>query len=210
MFCQKCGKEIKEGAKFCPSCGAASDGSDLSGGAKPKSGKKKILKAVKITCLVAAIGLAAVIGLMVLTARSGYAGAHVTSLVNDLRNFKSAALLYYGDYNKWPDAGGPLGDKLAGELARYSYGSSYQYPRGIYITPPSEDADGALRQYIGVNLERVVDPKNRFGSSYSFGKLLKEIKKKLAGSAREIGLFQASGAEIAPYRDAPVVYMNMR
>lgn len=68
MFCQKCGKEVREGEKFCQNCGAAVVGNVLNTGTgnmgqfsgmpaeKPKSKKKIILLAGIVIVLILAIG----------------------------------------------------------------------------------------------------------------------------------------------------------
>ena len=70
MFCQKCGKEVREGEKFCQNCGAAVVGNALNTGngnmgqlsgmpsKKPKAKKKIILLVGIVIVLILAIGAA--------------------------------------------------------------------------------------------------------------------------------------------------------
>lgn len=42
MFCKKCGKEMSDGTKFCPACGANQEGSESSGGSNQSAGQANI------------------------------------------------------------------------------------------------------------------------------------------------------------------------
>jgi hypothetical protein len=218
MFCKKCGTEMKDGAKFCPSCGVASGDSGFAGGAvKQKGGKKKIFKVIKIVCLVVVIVLAGLVGFMSLATKSATDHALTTwFLENDLRHLRSAGLLYYGDYNSWPDAGDPVRGELSDKLEQYSDGFNAQYLGGIYITPQI-NMDGSERQFIGFSLEKGIKINRGYRDlkllGYKVGdsldKNVKGIKKNLASRAKNNGYYQVSGAEVAPYRNGPVVYVVM-
>jgi hypothetical protein len=59
MFCNQCGKEIKEGARFCNHCGALTDINSIGSGlAKPTKGKKTQFVVIAVA-LLAVIGIGA-------------------------------------------------------------------------------------------------------------------------------------------------------
>jgi hypothetical protein len=138
-------------------------------------------------------------------------------LVHDLFELKTGALRYFGDYIRWPDAGSPVSGELVEELVQYmDTGLNAQYLGGVYITPPI-NIDGEESLYIGVSLEKGAKINRRRGDiesrgykvGDSFDKNMEGIKKNLASKAKDNGYYQVSGAEVAPYRDASVVYMRM-
>lgn len=56
MFCQKCGKEVRSGAKYCPHCGAAvSVQMELRTKEKSKKEKSKLVIALRIALMVCAV-----------------------------------------------------------------------------------------------------------------------------------------------------------
>ncbi|MDR1137579.1 MAG: hypothetical protein LBK91_04580 [Synergistaceae bacterium] len=96
-----------------------------------------------------------------------------TRIINDLRNLKGSALMYYVDENEWPPAGYIEGD-LAKSIDRYMdrpWISANRYER---VWVKSENVDGKEVFVIGVTLKDDDTDES--------------IRKLLAGSAEERGL----------------------
>jgi hypothetical protein len=115
-------------------------------------------------------------------------------VINDLRNLKSAALLYYGDHLTWPGSGDeasldyytdrPVVNATPSRFGWISIGAEY------------DDGQGTTRANIGVGL---ID-----GSAGS------GVQKKLAAKAADTGLLGASTGSTTKYTTGTAVWMNMR
>ena len=119
--------------------------------------------------------------------------AEATRIINDLRNLKSAALLYYGDNLKWPAQDDVL------ELDKYldrPIASGDRYER-VIIGGEYDDASGNKKANIGVKL--------RPGSNST-----PAILEKLAGRAADAGLLENADSLDSYGGSSLEVYMNMR
>jgi general secretion pathway protein G len=137
-----------------------------------------------------AAGFALLAGMMAATG-SATESAEATKIINDLRNLKSASLLYYGDNLKWPT------QSDAPKLDQYSdrpLVSGGRYER--VIIGGEYEIDGVKRANIGVKLPP------------SMGTL--GVRRKLESKARDASLL--NGAQgMAPYKkESMEVFMNMR
>jgi hypothetical protein len=119
-------------------------------------------------------------------------GAEGTKIIYDLRNLKSASLLFYGDNLRWPT------QSDASELDKYSdrpIVSTDKYER-VIIGPEFTDERGNTRVNIGVTL-------GKHNSSAN-------IRRKLESAAAETGLLNAPDS-LEPYKkESMTVFMNMR
>ncbi len=136
---------------------------------------------VELLIVIIIIGILA--GGMLLVAGGGTDKANATKIVSDLRNLKSAALMYYADNNKWP-ATGAASDTLGSYMDR-SVSTDYR----TYADPVSGD-------YVGYN-----------GALLTSG-----VKTKLGLVAKESGLYQgnATAPSTAEYTDGASVWMRVR
>jgi general secretion pathway protein G len=103
---------------------------------------KKFLKARKggftlVELLIVTVIIGILAGMMMLTMGSATDGAEATKLLNDLRLVKSAALLYFFDYEEWPDKGvstGQLGSDAVASLEAYmDKPLAGKYSGGIWV-----------------------------------------------------------------------------
>jgi hypothetical protein len=121
--------------------------------------------------------------------------AEATKITNDLRNLRSASLLFYGDTLQWPNPGEEA--KLDHYVDRPIVGASPRKYAKVVISGKIPDSRGAERQYVGVEL---IPAQN--GS--------KSIQKKLAEKAENSGLLQLDDGIPSTYRSGLNVYMNIR
>jgi general secretion pathway protein G len=119
--------------------------------------------------------------------------AEATKIINDLRNLKSAALLYFGDNLAWPT------QAEVRELDKYSdrpIVSGDRYER-VIIGGEYDDDSGVKRANIGVEL--------RPETNGTPG-----IRQKLADRAQDTGLLENADSLDSYSGSSPEVYMNMR
>ncbi|GHV53538.1 hypothetical protein FACS1894216_11730 [Synergistales bacterium] len=108
---------------------------------------------VELLIVVIIIGILA--GMMMLTMGSATDGATAARIISDLRNIKSAALLYYLDNTAWPEAGGAVGTNLD----RYLDRPAAQFDAKIYvpgITAVEVTVSGQDRVLYGLTLAGTV------------------------------------------------------
>ncbi|MDR0651746.1 MAG: hypothetical protein LBG12_00420 [Synergistaceae bacterium] len=131
--------------------------------------------------------------MMMLATENATDSAEATKIINDLRNLKSAALLYYGDNLEWPAQEDVL------ELDEYldrPLVSGGRYER-VIIGDEYVDGSGNKRVNIGVEL--------RPGGNGATA-----VRKKLASKAEDSGLF-GNADSLDYYSGSSLeVYMNMR
>lgn len=112
-----------------------------------KKNRKKGFTLVELLIVIIIIGILA--GMMMLSTGSATDKAEATKIVSDMRNIKSACLMYYADKGAWPDAAGPLttaqakGGKVSDYLdtnpdARYELNVTDGI--NVVFTPGSTDA----------------------------------------------------------------------
>jgi type II secretory pathway component PulM len=202
MFCEKCGKEMKDGAKVCPSCGSTVGAP----AARPAKKRSKLLAVVgAITVLVIAF-----LGFLL----SGPPASHsaiAIRIMNDLRNLKSASLLYYGDNLAWPaNADVSKLDKYCDRPIVNAPARSFELSGGnvgklkyesVTIGGEYTDNSGTKRANIGFEFS-VLDSNNKDLSA--------SVAKILAGSAKNNGLLN-DDSSLTPYNGKkPVVFVNMK
>jgi general secretion pathway protein G len=137
--------------------------------------------------------IAILAGMLLIATGSATDSAEATKIINDLRNVKSAALLYYGDNLEWPD------NAAVGSLDRYadrSFTDRYTVAIGSEFT---ETLGGVTVTRVRIGLA----PKKTITSG---------IATKLTSKARDAGLYgTAEGAsDSSLYTGGAMVYMNMR
>jgi general secretion pathway protein G len=149
-----------------------------------------------VELLIVIMIIAILAGMMLLATGSATDGAEATKVVNDLRNLKSAALLFYGDTLKWPATADDVKslDKYADRpvvganpprYATVKVGAAY-----------NDSATGTSRQHIGVTL--IASSNGTAG-----------IQKKLAAKAMDTGLL-ATESGTAAYASGLDIWMNMK
>jgi general secretion pathway protein G len=133
-------------------------------------------------------------GMVLLSSGSATDGAEAAKIVNDLRNLKSAALLYYGDNYRWP------ADADKGSLDMYTdrpVVNSTRYKSVMIGTDYLDARSGVQRANIGVLLDTA--------SNGTPG-----VQKKLETKAENSGLLK-DGSTSDPYvAGGAEVWMNMR
>jgi general secretion pathway protein G len=126
--------------------------------------------------------------MMMLATGSATDGAEATKVINDLRNLKGAALMFFVDEQQWPT--GTDGTSLDSYMDRAFLDGNVRYD-GLLVA--SADVNGTRRSIIGLQLK--VNDTHRAG-----------VQKKLAGSAKNSGLYDAAGD---PYTGGADIYMAM-
>lgn len=84
MFCTSCGKQVREGAQFCPSCGRAAGGGEAARAASPASvviGQRRKSKISVAPILLSLLLTAFAISQMAL----GFIGVSTTGVVTDMQ-----------------------------------------------------------------------------------------------------------------------------
>jgi general secretion pathway protein G len=150
-----------------------------------------------VELLIVIMIIAILAGMMLLATGSATDNAEATKVINDLRNLKSAALLYYGDNNTWPTG------SQATVLNRYSdrpiVKANASDTVGRYVVTIGgeyTDDGGNYRVNLGVTLEAAAKETG--------------VQKKLASKAASTGLLSSEKNATAPYSTGTVVWMNMR
>jgi general secretion pathway protein G len=142
-----------------------------------------------VELLIVIMIIATLAGMMLLATGVSMDSTEAAKVIGDIRGLKSAALLFYGDNLRWPDATETKSLDLYADRAvdtgRYNVtiGDSY------YV-------DGVRRTNIGVVL---------VGANNS----TPGVKNKLASKAKDVGLFKTADTA-TEYDGGTAVYMNMR
>jgi general secretion pathway protein G len=133
-------------------------------------------------------------GMMLLSTGSATDGAEATKIVNDLRNLKSAALLYYGDTQKWPT------NSDVKSLDRYTDRPVTDGKRYKTVTIGAEYTDsatGITRTNIGIEL-------------YPDGNGAQGVQKKLEAKAADAALLAGASSSSLYVAGSTEVWVNMR
>ena len=150
-----------------------------------------------VELLIVIMIIAILAGMMLLATGSATDGAEATKVVNDLRNLKGAALLFYNDEGIWPASGSeksldlysdrPIVQASPSRYATIKIGADYPDP-----------ISGNSRRNIAVQLVT--------GKTDTAG-----VKKKLATKAADAGLLnlEANPTQVYDGTDS-LVWMNMR
>ncbi|MDR1471272.1 MAG: type II secretion system GspH family protein [Synergistaceae bacterium] len=153
---------------------------------------EKIMKARRsgftlVELLIVIMIIAILAGMMMLATGSATDSANATKVINDLRNLKSASLMFYGDYRRWPSSS--AADIHSVDL----YMDRSMLGRYAQILIVSKDGGGSV---IGLELS------NDLASN--------AIKTKIAAGAADAGLLKMSSSTPSTYDgSANEVYMNM-
>lgn len=141
--------------------------------------RQKGFTLVELLIVIIIIGILA--GMLLLAVGSATDKAEAAKIVNLLRNYKSATMMYYGDNDEWPAVGvyGP-NDPLTISLDRYLDRSldATLYSHVLVDELPA----GSGRFYIGLR------PTNTSPLGSSAG-----VRSKLAAQAQPLALLQANG-----------------
>jgi general secretion pathway protein G len=165
----------------------------------------KILKARKsgftlVELLIVIMIIAILAGMMMLATGSATDGAEATKVINDLRNLKGAALMFFMDENQWPATSSAAGslDKYMDRAFAADTSSTRRYD-GLLVTSANitVGTETEARSFIGLVLR--TDATHREG-----------VQKKLAGSAVNSGLWSINGAAARQYTAPGAnIYMSM-
>jgi general secretion pathway protein G len=142
-----------------------------------------------VELLIVIMIIAILAGMMMLATGSATDGAEATKVINDLRNLKGASLMFFVDENRWPTATAADASSLDTYMDRAFLASGTRYG-SLLVTETS--ISGVTRNIIGLTLNASV---HREG-----------VQKKLAGSAQNSGLWNATGGVYTGGND---IYMAM-
>ncbi|MDR1515233.1 MAG: type II secretion system GspH family protein [Synergistaceae bacterium] len=142
-----------------------------------------------VELLIVIMIIAILAGMMLLATGSATDSAEATKVINDLRNLKSAALLFYGDNMTWPTS------SQTSSLDLYSDRPIDSSRYVVIIGTNYDDTNLVTRTNIGV---RLVGSNNATTG----------VQNKLKGKAKETGLIVAGGT--GEYAGGSEVFMNMR
>lgn len=155
----------------------------------------RVLKARKggftlVELLIVIIIIAILAGMLLLTTGAATDRAEATKIINDLRNMKSATLMYYVDNRDWPvgtenTPGGAVGG-LIRSLSRYMDRSFDVKYTTVTILEAGDNALGGF----------TLDTSVKSGT-----------KSKLTDSAADAGLLTNTGT---PYAGGNMVFMSIR
>ena len=148
-----------------------------------------------VELLIVIMIIAILSGMMLLATGSATDNAESVKVINDLRNLKSAALLFYGDTLRWPAGTDVTALNNYSDRPIVNTASAGRYS----VTIGSEYSDsvtGSVRTNIGITLE---------GASAGGG-----VQKKLAAKAADTGLLASGTSATDAYSSGTQVWMNMR
>ena len=154
-----------------------------------KMRKAKGFTLVELLIVIIIIGILA--GMLLLAVGSATDKAEATKIVNALRNYKSASLMYYTDHNEWPGVGTNLQASLDRYTDRALDTAQFSGVSVVKITTASVD-----RYLVGL-VASAAGPLNQGG-----------VQAKLAAQAGASALYSTGGA---PYSAGTAsVFTNMR
>jgi general secretion pathway protein G len=138
-----------------------------------------------VELLIVIMIIAILAGMMMIATSSATDSAEATKIINNLRNLKSAALLYYGDNMSWPQKGDQE------KLDRYT--------------------DRKMSDYVSIGTVYSVDGVERYNIGLRIPSADLSVRKKLAIKAQDSGLLDGEETADAYKTTAnTVVWMNMR
>jgi prepilin-type N-terminal cleavage/methylation domain-containing protein len=124
---------------------------------------------VELLIVTVIIGILA--GMMMLMMGSATDGAEATKLINDLRIIKSAALVYYNEYESWPEVDSGIAPGTNSKLSEAAVKSLERYmdkPLGISYSNTvfvAWDNDTPKRVYYGLSADKLSE-----GAKYKLAK----------------------------------------
>lgn len=154
--------------------------------------KKKAFTLVELLIVIIIIGILA--GMLLIAVGSAVDRAEATKIINTLRSYKSATLMYYGEYNRWPSTMGPSWDTSLDKYVDRSLDRRAYYMLEIVQVPP---ANGRL--FIGL-----------VGATDSPLVKSKGVQGVLAKEARGAGLYSRSGGIYNTTSTPGTVYMPVK
>jgi prepilin-type N-terminal cleavage/methylation domain-containing protein len=138
--------------------------------------------------------IAILAGMVLLATGMSMDGTEAAKIIGELRNLKSAAILYYADHARWPaNADVPSLDNYTD---RPIYAADP--PRYAHITIGTPYADSTGRERINMGVGLFADGNGKPG-----------IRKKLAEKSHAVGLL-GSASDTAPYAGGADVFINMK
>jgi general secretion pathway protein G len=144
--------------------------------------------------------IAILAGMMMLATGAATDGAEATRVINDLRAVKGASLMFFVDHNKWPDE--VVGNGQYGSISPFAKSLDTYLDRPLVgatnaryadYTIGSGDLDGTERAFLGLTLTNI---NGKAG-----------IKKKLAATAENSGLYGSTGTAFQAYTDEGTIYV---
>ena len=150
-----------------------------------KMRKAKGFTLVELLIVIIIIGILA--GMLLLAVGSATDKAEATKIVNALRNYKSATLMYYTDNSVWPDSG-----------------TGWQNSLDVYT-----DRSLDTTQFTGVSIAGASGGRMFVGLVGAVGSplTLTGVQKKLAAQAKASALYTSGGVT---YTTGSSVFTNMR
>ena len=144
-----------------------------------------------VELLIVIMIIAILAGMVMLATGSATDGAEATKVANDLRNLKGAALMFFVDENRWPNAATDATSLDVYMDRSFLNGTQYD---GLKISSFT-DANGIERALIGLGLNTDTTETHR-----------PSVRKKLANNAASAGLMNNAGAN---YSDEEEIYIAM-
>jgi general secretion pathway protein G len=149
-----------------------------------------------VELLIVIMIIAILAGMMMLATGSATDSAEAAKVINDLRNLKSAALLYYGDNERWPTSVDVK--SLDAYSDRPVVNNTSRYAK-VAIGDEYADGEGSYRTNISVQL----NDKN--------GNSAQSVRNKLKAKAAETGLLNDEKDATTAYDGTKLtIWMNMR
>jgi general secretion pathway protein G len=147
-----------------------------------------------VELLIVVMIIAILAGMLLLAAGSSLETAEATKVINDLRDVKTAAVLYHADIGGWP-AGDPMDAATLASLDKYISGGVVSAAGVRYSGIHTKDDPSRNRIYIGLGLlNKSAEP---------------GVRRKLSLKAAEIGIFNDDC--LTPYDgNQTTVYMNLK
>jgi general secretion pathway protein G len=148
-----------------------------------------------VELLIVIVIIAILAGMILLTTGMSMDSTEAAKIIGELRGLKSAAILYFADYMRWPsNADVPSLDIYADRPI-----CAADPPRYAHITIGAPYTDGAGRERINIGVGLFAEGNGKPG-----------IRKRLAEKAQSVGLLGSASDPSAPYTGGIDVFINMK